>query len=167
MSWDIAIKINRPYAAAVKRAWLKRVLQETLRVENVAVAEVSLVITGDARIHQINRIYRQVDAPTDVIAFALTEGATEGFVSPPDGILHLGEIVISYPTAVRQAAEHGHSVQQELAVLIVHGILHLLGYDHVLSGQARKMKNRERKILEHLNPIIHPHLTSPLKGEGI
>ena len=153
MSWDIAIKIDKPYAAEVKRAWLKRVIVEALGMEKVADAEVSLVITSDERIHEINRKYRQVDAPTDVIAFALTEGATEGFVSPPDGIIHLGEIVISYPTAVRQAAEHGHSVQQELAILIVHGTLHLLGYDHVLSGQARKMRARERKILEYLKAL--------------
>lgn len=153
MSWDIAIKIDRPYGAEVKRAWLKRVVIDTLSMEKVADAEVSLVITSDEQIHEINRTYRKVDASTDVIAFALAEETTEGFVSPPDGILHLGEVVVSFPTAVRQAAEIGHSVQEELDILIVHGTLHLLGYDHVLSGQARKMKNRERKILEYLKEL--------------
>ncbi len=153
MSWDIAIKIDRPYAADVKRAWLKRVLEETLGMEKVADAEVSLIITSDERIHEINRKYRQVDAPTDVIAFALTEETGGEFVSPPDGILHLGEVVISYPTAVRQASEHYHSVQQELVILIVHGILHLLGHDHILPGQARKMRNKERDILEFLKEL--------------
>ena len=148
MTWDIAIKIDRPYSLEVKRAWLKRVIVEVLDMEKVAGAEVSLIITSDERIHEINRAYRQVDAPTDVIAFALMEETGGEFVSPPDGILHLGEVVISYPTAVRQASEHYHSVQQELVILIVHGILHLLGHDHVLPGQARKMSVRERAILE-------------------
>ncbi|MBF8265360.1 MAG: protein of unknown function UPF0054 [Dehalococcoidia bacterium] len=153
MTWDIAIKIDRPYGPEVKRTWLKRVIEESLGMEKVAYAEVSLVITSDERIHEINRKYRQVDAPTDVIAFALTEESRGEFVSPPDGILHLGEVVISYPTAVRQASEHYHSVQQELAILIVHGTLHLLGYDHVLPGQARKMRNKERDILEFLKEL--------------
>jgi len=122
-------------------------------MEKVAGAEVSLIITSDERIHEINRAYRQVDAPTDVIAFALMEETGGEFVSPPDGILHLGEVIISYPTAVSQASEHYHSVQQELAILIVHGTLHLLGYDHVLPGQARKMRNKERDILELLKEL--------------
>lgn len=150
MSWDIAIKIDKPYGSRVKQTWLKQVLAEILRLERVASAEVGLVITSDERIHEINRRYREVDAPTDVIAFALTEDTAEGFVSPPDGILHLGEIVISYPTAISQAKENCHPVQEELAVLTIHGTLHLLGYDHVLPGPARKMKARERTILEHL-----------------
>ena len=153
MSWDIAIKIDRPYGPEVKRAWLKRVIVEALGMEKVADAEVSLIITSDERIHEINRAYRQVDAPTDVIAFALTEETGGEFVSPPDDILHLGEVVISYPTAVRQASEHYHSVQQELVILIVHGILHLLGYDHMLPGQAKKMQAREKDILEHLKEL--------------
>ncbi|MDO8636131.1 MAG: rRNA maturation RNase YbeY [Dehalococcoidia bacterium] len=153
MSYDVTIKIDRPYGREVKKTWLKRVIVETLDMEKVADAEISLVITGDERIHEINRAYRRVDAPTDVIAFALTEETGGEFVSPPDGILHLGEVVISYPTAVRQASEHYHSVQQELAILIVHGTLHLLGYDHVLPGQARKMRNKERDILELLKEL--------------
>ena len=153
MLYDVTIKINRPYGQEVKKAWLKHVIVESLGMEKVAYAEVSLVITSDERIHEINRKYRQVDAPTDVIAFALTEESRGEFVSPPDGILHLGEVVISYPTAVRQASEHYHSVQQELAILIVHGTLHLLGYDHVLPGQARKMRNKERDILEFLKEL--------------
>lgn len=153
ISWDISIKIDKPYGSAVKKARLKQVMAKTLGLEKVADAEVSLVITSDERIHAINRAYRQVDAPTDVIAFALTEETGGEFVSPPDGILHLGEVVISYPTAVRQASEHYHSVQQELAILIVHGTLHLLGYDHVLPGQARKMRNKERDILEFLKEL--------------
>ncbi|MEK7281399.1 MAG: rRNA maturation RNase YbeY, partial [Chloroflexota bacterium] len=83
----------------------------------------------------------------------LTEETGGEFVSPPDDILHLGEVVISYPTAVRQASEHYHSVQQELVILIVHGILHLLGYDHMLPGQAKKMQAREKDILEHLKEL--------------
>lgn len=119
-------------------------------MEKIVDSEVSLVITSDSRIQEINRTYRRVDAPTDVIAFALRDETDEGFISPPDGLIHLGELVVSYPMAVQQAQEQSHSIQQELAILIVHGILHLLGYDHEAAGPARKMRAREREILGYL-----------------
>jgi rRNA maturation RNase YbeY len=70
------------------------------------------------------------------------------FVYPPDGIRHLGEVVISYPQAVKQAQERGHGVAQELTLLIVHGILHLLGYDDELPEMEKQMKARENEILK-------------------
>jgi probable rRNA maturation factor len=75
------------------------------------------------------------------------------FVSPPDGIRHLGEVVISYPQAVKQAQEQGHGVTRELALLIVHGILHLLGYDHELPADEQKMRDKENKVLSILELI--------------
>jgi probable rRNA maturation factor len=72
------------------------------------------------------------------------------FVSPPDNITHLGEVIISYPQAVEQAKEQGHSTEQELALLIIHGILHLLGYDHEKPEEEARMRAREKELLENV-----------------
>ena len=90
-----------------------------------------------------------MDSTTDVIAFALSErGAkAEPFVTPPDDVIHLGEVIISYPQAKRQAEEQRHHLERELALLVAHGVLHLLGYDHELPEQAEKMRSMEAKIL--------------------
>ncbi|MCJ7516289.1 MAG: rRNA maturation RNase YbeY, partial [Dehalococcoidia bacterium] len=104
--------------------------------------------------HKLNRIYRGENKPTDVLAFQMTTGIKqehEGlFVSPPNGIKHLGEVVVSYPQALIQASEQGHGVTYELALLIVHGTLHLLGYDHELPEEENKMKYKENEILSFL-----------------
>ena len=70
------------------------------------------------------------------------------FIHPPDGVRHLGEVLISYPQAVAQAKEQGHSPERELALLVIHGILHLLGYDHEEPEQEEKMKQKEKELLE-------------------
>ena len=84
----------------------------------------------------LNRRYCGEDAPTDVLSFALNERA-EDFVLPPDGILRLGEVIISLPTARRQAKRGGHSRQRKRRLLLVHGLLHLLGYDHAEEEEER------------------------------
>lgn len=109
--------------------------------------ELSLYITGDARVKKLNKAYRGVDETTDVLSFALIETGFGTFVSPPDGVLRLGEIVISFPRAARQAEEHGRPLHRELAWLVVHGVLHLLGYDHEEPSRARRMRALERKTL--------------------
>lgn len=147
---DIAVRISRPYGVRVDRRWLKQVVAETLKVEQVSRAEVSLVIVGDKKIRDLNRQYRNVDAPTDVIAFALAEPTKETFVAPPDDILHLGEVVVSFPRAAAQALERGRSTEEELVTLTVHGVLHLLGFDHEEAAEGRRMKTREKKIFARL-----------------
>ncbi|GAI01759.1 unnamed protein product, partial [marine sediment metagenome] len=90
------------------------------------------------------------DEPTDVLAFSAREeidAELPPFVQPPDGALHLGEVIISYPQAVTQAKEHRHSVKREIAILIIHGVLHLLGYEHDKPELERQMKTREQEIL--------------------
>lgn len=107
-------------------------------------AEVSIVLTDDAHIHELNRDYRGVDRPTDVLAFSQLEGRE----FPSDSALvTLGDVVISVETAARQAGEHGHSLQDELDLLTVHGILHLLGYDDQTEEEAEEMRRHERRIL--------------------
>jgi probable rRNA maturation factor len=96
-----------------------------------------------------------VDRTTDVIAFALSERSTkdERFVSPQDDVIHLGEVIISYPQTKRQAEEQRHSLERELALMVAHGVLHLLGYDHELPEQAQKMRSLEARILDAIETI--------------
>jgi probable rRNA maturation factor len=105
-------------------------------------------------VKQLNRDYRGVDEPTDVLAFYMLpqKGADSSFALPPDGITRLGEVIISYPQAVAQAKEQGHSPQRELALLVIHGILHLLGYNHEEPEEESKMRERERELLEKCLP---------------
>ena len=93
-------------------------------------AEVSITLTDNEHIHEINREYRKVDRPTDVISFALNEG-DEPNIEGEIPVNMLGDIIISVEKAIEQAGDYGHSVRREIAFLTVHGMLHLLGYDHI------------------------------------
>ena len=100
--------------------------------------ELTVVITDDDEVQALNRDYRGVDASTDVLAFG--EVDDEGvFVTAPDTLPYLGDVVISYPRAVEQAADYAHPVGDELCILVVHGVLHLLGYDHEIPEDAERM----------------------------
>jgi probable rRNA maturation factor len=91
--------------------------------------EVSVLVTTADEIHRLNREYRRIDAPTDVLSFA-DDGDASGFVIPPGMPKYIGDIAISWQHVEQQAREYGHSERRELAFLTVHGLLHLLGYDH-------------------------------------
>ena len=117
-----------------------------LRHLGMAQAELSVLLCDDAFIQGLNLQWRGKDAPTDVLSFAMGEG--EGADVNPDV---LGDIVISVDTAARQAAELGHAPERELRVLLVHGLLHLLGYDHEESVEdAAEMRAREVDLLRAL-----------------
>ncbi len=107
---------------------------------------VAVRVVDDETIHEINREYRGVDRPTDVISFPAEEG--EEILAPPDGFI--GDIVISYPRAEEQSAEYGHSVRRELSFLAVHGTLHLLGYDHMKEEEAGEMFALQDEILDEM-----------------
>lgn len=111
--------------------------------------EVSLTFMSDEEIREVNKTYREIDAPTDVISFALEE-AVEGEVEIiAEGMpLILGDILIAVPTATRQAEEYGHSLQREIGFLALHGLLHLLGYDHMTDEDEKKMFGRQKEILD-------------------
>ena len=109
-------------------------------------AELSVVLVDDAEIHRLNATYRGVDRPTDVLAFAMREG--DGVALHPDV---LGDVVISLDTAARQAAARGVPIADEVRLLLTHGILHLLGYDHERSPrEARRMFRKQRELLARL-----------------
>lgn len=126
------------------------VLEMAARVHEVDdLAEVSLMFTDDETIHEMNREYRGIDRPTDVLSFALEEGEEEEIYGGPEENL-LGDIIISVETATRQAEEYGHSVEREMAFLALHGMLHLLGYDHMEDEERQEMRAQEEAILASL-----------------
>ena len=148
---EINILIDKEFKKQVKSTWLKNLARQIQTAENVsAKSEMELVITGDEEIHKLNLKYLDEDRPTDVLSFPMNEQleAAPVFVKVPDGKSHLGEIIISYPTAVIQAEEHRHSVNREIVILLIHGILHLLGYDHDIPEREQVMHNRESAILK-------------------
>ncbi len=155
---EINVLIEEELMVEAGADWLQAIMEKTLLAENVpSTIEISLVITGQEQIQTLNRDYRGKDQPTDVLSFALQEnkeGEAEAFIGAPDGLLHLGEIIISYPQAEIQAVEGGHSVKKELAELIVHGVLHILGYDHEKVDMEPAMTNREKIIMALLEGEI-------------
>jgi len=151
MEGEIGIHIEKKFQSHIDEEWARNRAQEVLKAENITPPyEMSLVFTDSETVQRLNRDYRDVDEPTDVLAFYMLpqHGADADFVSPPDDITHLGEVIISYPKAEEQAKEQGHSTEQELTLLIIHGILHLLGYDHEKPEEEAKMKAREKELLE-------------------
>jgi len=147
---EINILVDEGVEADLEPSWLDAVARQVLTAEDVgARTEMGLVISTDERVQQLNRDYRGRDEPTDVLAFSAREEAADlpPFIPPPDGVLHLGEVIISYPQALMQAEEHGHPLKKELAILLIHGLLHLLGYDHEKTDAERKMQAREKELL--------------------
>lgn len=109
-------------------------------------AELTVSLVDDDEMRQLNRDYRGKDRPTDVLAFALREGLRV----PGDAVM-LGDVVVSLPTAARQARERQVPVAAEVRTLLIHGVLHLLGYDHERSAaEARRMRAKERQLLLRL-----------------
>lgn len=125
-------------------------------------AEVNLTLTDNEGIHEINRMYRKIDAPTDVLSFpmlsygqagdfsALEEDYEDNF-NPDTGEIMLGDIVISIDRVKEQAKAYGHSEKREFAFLIVHSMLHLFGYDHMTPEDAAVMEPKQKQILEEMH----------------
>ena len=104
----------------------------------------SVIIVDNDYIHNLNKSYRGIDRPTDVITFALEDNK---FIDVPETRV-LGDIYISYDKAIEQAKEYGHSIKRELCFLLVHGILHLLGYDHMNEEDEKKMFKLQKELLD-------------------
>ena len=148
---EIEVFVDEEFRGVMDEGWVKKIVRQVLKAEGVASPfEVSLVFTNSETVRQLNRDYRGVDEPTDVLAFSMLpqKGPDSSFPLPPDGFTRLGEVIISFPQAAEQAKEQGHSPERELALLVIHGILHLLGYDHEEPEEESKMREREREFLE-------------------
>lgn len=130
-----------------------RCLQKAAELEEIA-GEVVVTLVTDERIHELNRDYRGVDRPTDVLSFAMNESGEE----EPEIFLEeeeldeypnmLGDIIISVPKAIAQANDYGHSFEREICFLAVHGFLHLLGYDHGSEEEEKAMFSRQEEVLQ-------------------
>jgi probable rRNA maturation factor len=147
----IDVQVARPFRSALRVPWLRRIGRHVLVAEGAGATQLGVVVTDDATVRDLNHRYLGRDEPTDVLSFGLGEKGGRPFVLPPGEATPLGEVIISYPTAVRQAGEQGHSVAAEVAHLLVHGILHLLGYDHQAAKDRRMMRRREEEILADLD----------------
>lgn len=112
--------------------------------------EVSVTFVDDERIHDLNRIYRNIDRPTDVLSFAMQEGGDdEPKITGGDSPQTLGDIIVSVPKAKEQAESYNHSFLRELGFLTVHGFLHLCGYDHMTEADEQRMFSRQKELLEN------------------
>lgn len=118
-------------------------------VYGLEAAEVSLTFTDNAYIRELNARYRDKDMATDVLSFALREGEEPEIVDGPP-VEALGDIIISVERAAEQAEEYGHSLEREIAFLTTHGMLHLLGYDHIEEADRAEMRREEEYVLQLL-----------------
>ena len=154
----IPVTADIPGAASESNcAFIRKVIRTALAAEGVDFpCEVDVLLTNDSGIHATNREMRQVDASTDVLSFPefdLTPGELPGAedADPGTGLVPLGDMVISMEHVAAQAREYGHSNRRELSYLVVHSVLHLLGYDHLDEGpQKARMREREEAILGEL-----------------
>ena len=155
MAYEIDLTIEHPLDPSVEPDLLVALAQAALRHQDAPSGSVSIVISDDATVQDLNRRYRGLDEPTDVLSFGLgplahpaaeneppTDFVLPEFASPP-----FGEIVISHPYAARTAEETGRPIRDELALLTVHGVLHLLGHDHYEQAETDEMQRAEREIL--------------------
>lgn len=141
----ITFEILEDFTEKVDSAALERAAETALQHQSATQpVEMTIVLTNDDQVHQLNKQFREIDAPTDVLAFPA------GYTDPDSGDLYLGDVVVSYPRAQAQADASGHPVESELTLLVVHGVLHLLGLDHDGVENQEKMWTAQGEILDLL-----------------
>lgn len=137
--------INDNYGVDFKYNYLAKVIKKTLKHEKTKNAIFSIIFVDENEIKRINKEYRKIDKVTDVISFALEDNGT---IANQKRVL--GDIYICIPRAIEQANEYGHSLKRELSFLTVHGLLHLLGYDHMKKEEETIMFNLQELILNEV-----------------
>jgi probable rRNA maturation factor len=148
----ISIEIGPELRRAVKPKDLSRAAEATLLQQFAPDADLTLVLTDDEHIQALDRTYLGIDSPTDVLAFPAAE------TNPETGRRYLGDIIISVPRAEAQSKAAGHSLKEELSLLVVHGVLHLLGFDHGGEDERTRMWAVQARILTLLGispTIVH------------
>ena len=153
----IPVTADVPGISESLRAFIRKVIRTALAAQGVDFpCEVDVCVTGDARIREVNLEQRGVDRPTDVLSFpmfSLEPGQLPGpeDADPATGLIPLGDMMLSMERVQAQAKEYGHSNRRELAYLVVHSVLHLLGYDHLDEGPEKaRMRAREEAIMAEL-----------------
>jgi len=146
----IHLQINPAYTEIVSPGLLKQAAEETLKhLAHKQGVELTIVLDSEEYIQALNKQYRQIDAPTDVLSFS-----AGGMQDPESGLSYLGDIVIALPKTQKQAELAGHSFEAELQLLVVHGVLHLAGYDHADQEQQSVMWQAQATILKSIGVKI-------------
>lgn len=140
----INIEVDEVIENDVQRPGLQRAASAALSAVGVKEVSLTVMITGDARVRSLNKAHRGVDETTDVLAFPAD------YVDPDLGHRYVGDVIISLPRAEAQAEEGGHAVGDELQLLVVHGVLHLLDFDHKEEGDKREMAALQSQVLKDL-----------------
>ncbi len=135
-------KIIDEYGCDFDYSYLNKIIDKTLEMENVLSSNFAIVFIDDEKMHELNKNYRGIDRTTDVLSFAFEDNNKICY-----NIRQLGEIYVSIPKMVSQAREYGHSEKRELAFLVVHGLLHLLGYDHTLGIEEEKEMFEKQELV--------------------
>jgi probable rRNA maturation factor len=151
----ISITYEKGIRPNVTKKYLKSITEiaiSSLGIQNDI--EMGIVFTDDIRIKELNRNYRNINSPTDVLSFHMNydedKGLLSEFISPPDHLKHIGEVIISYETALRQAKENKTTIKSELSFLLIHGILHLMNYDHIKDKDRVIMEKMEKDIFDSI-----------------
>ena len=155
---DVLVDSKHWKNAAAAKDVVRRALKQAATASSTKTAELAIVLTDDAAMRRLNRNWRGIDAPTNVLSFA-TKNSGDRLDEQSGGQFvgnHLGDIVLAYETVKREAHRDGKAFDHHLAHLVVHGFLHLLGYDHGNDAQARRMETTERAILRDLG-VPDPH----------
>ena len=151
----IDVRVAPAFRAAVRAAWLRAIARRVLAAEGVAArANVGIAVADDETVRGLNQRFLGLDEPTDVLSFGLAATDEAPFALPPEEEASLGEVVIAYPTALRQAEQAGRPAEVEVAHLLVHGLLHLLGYDHERPEDKGAMRRREDEVLAGLPTTV-------------
>jgi probable rRNA maturation factor len=141
----ITTEISERYRSKIDAQLIEQAALITLQQQSVGEnAELTIVISDDEHLHSLNLQFRDIDAPTDVLSFPAD------IINPEFEAPYLGDVIISYPRAEKQAKVGGHMVNAEVQLLVVHGILHLLGHDHVLPAEKAEMWTNQIEILQLL-----------------
>jgi probable rRNA maturation factor len=144
----IEIQNNYPKAPKINTSLLKKAIILTLNQLEKSELDITLRLTDDSEMRQLNQEFRCLDKSTDVLAF------NQDTIDPETNRLYLGDIIISVNRASQQSQEQGHSIDHEAAILAIHGTLHLLGYDHDSPEDKRKMWAMQKEIFQHLTNTI-------------
>lgn len=142
MTLSVHIRSRKSHARHAKI--VAEAARTTLTLAGAQRAELTVVLTSNTEVRELNRRYAGIDAETDVLAFP------SGSADPETGLTYLGDVILAVPVAERQAAAAGHSLQDELALLTIHGVLHLLGHDHQDSASRREMEAAQRSALRRM-----------------
>lgn len=151
MSYKLSVYIEPHYP--LKKPIIVSAVEAVMKTDNVkGKVELAVSVVGDRKMRQLNKQYRNIDAPTDVLAFSysLQTGKPKEFKTPPSKYLNIGDVIISYPQLMERAAKEETMVDDMAAQLVIHGIFHLLGYDHEKPTEAAVMESLEDKALSSI-----------------